>query len=154
MHERLNAIAVVHRGLFMTEDPGRFDIAAFVRDLAAELAGARPGVRIMLDLEPVAMRTGHAAALALLINELLINALRHAYPEGRQGEVRVKITRSGSEMRIGIADDGVGMANANQEQGFGLSIVDLLSRQLQARVAWEDAHPGVHVAVTLPVEAE
>ena len=161
MLERLNAISTVHRRLFQSEDPERFDVSAFARDLVADLV--RPEVTIELELEPVSVPSSKAAPLALLISELMTNALKHAFPEpvppgGRKGRIRLKITRSGRELGIEIADNGVGMAGGSSadgsQAGFGLTIVDLLSRQLQARVVREDAGPGVRVRITLPVEVE
>lgn len=156
MLERLNAISTVHRRLFQSQDPDRFDIAAFTADLVSDVAGTadRPEVTMELKLEPVFISANKAAPLALLINELLINAFHHAFPEGRGGRILINVTRQGRELRIGIADNGVGMADAASRSGFGLTIVDLLSRQLQARIVREDANPGVRVTITAPIEIE
>jgi two-component sensor histidine kinase len=99
-----------------------------------------------------------AASLALLIGELITNALRHAFPDGRRGRVSITICKSDSELRIEIADNGVGMGGsdggtAGEINGFGLTIVELLGRQLQARITREDARPGVRMRVALPLES-
>jgi two-component sensor histidine kinase len=157
MLERLNAIAIVHRRLFETEGSPRFDAAAFVRDLVEELGGAshRDDISFELALEPVHIGLAKAAPLALMLNELLSNALRHAFPEGRAGNVRVGIVNFSRDFRIEICDDGVGMPETTSgREGFGRTIVDLLSRQLEAQVTWRDAQPGVCVEVVLPVDGD
>jgi two-component sensor histidine kinase len=159
MQARLAAVGVVHRRLFQEGDIGRFDLADFVRDLTAELSGpaGRPEVVFVCDLAPTLVASAKAAPLALLINELLTNALRHAFPDRRPGKVFVRIAASGRDLRIEIADDGVGEAggraiDGGSEQRFGLTIVELLGRQLQAHIVREDAHPGVRVTLSLPLE--
>jgi two-component sensor histidine kinase len=158
MQERLAAMGVVHRRLFDSDDIGRFDLSDFVLDLTAELSGpaGRPEVAFVCDLEPTLVPSSQAAPLALLINELLTNALRHAFPDRRAGRVSIRIAPSAGELRIEIADNGVGereqAGGDGSGQRFGLTIVELLGRQLQARIAREDADPGVRVSVSLPLE--
>lgn len=159
MLERVNAVATVHRRLFQSDDVAMFDIAAFVRDLADDALGAsgRDDIRIHLDTEQVQVPASLAAPLALVINELLINALNHGFPADRGGEVWVGVHRKHDILRIEITDNGVGMARATDfsggdEIGFGLTIVDLLGRQLRAKVDRSDADPGVRVTLELPLE--
>ncbi|MDB5457229.1 MAG: histidine kinase [Caulobacter sp.] len=151
--ERINAIATVHRRLFQSEDVERFDVSAFVRDLISDMAGlsARDDIQIRLDLERVDVAAAKAAPLALVVSELLSNALCHAFPEGRAGEIFVGITRLGGDFRIEIADDGVGLETSARKLGFGLTIVQLLCQQLKARCETTAALPGTRVVVQLPV---
>ncbi len=160
MIQRLNAVATVHRRLFQTEDIDRFDLSEFVRDLVADLGGAaaRPQVRFACRLDPVQVSAAKAASLALLVNELVTNALRHAFPEGRAGQVSITIVQNNAELWIEIADNGVGMGGqdcvaAHGVQGFGLTIVELLGRQLQARITREDARPGLRMRIEAPLES-
>jgi two-component sensor histidine kinase len=160
MIQRLNAVATVHRRLFQTEDIERFDLSEFIRDLVSDLSGAagRPHIRFTCDLSPVKVPAVKAAALALLVNELLTNALRHAFPEGRKGRVSITIIENNAGLWIEILDDGVGMGGqdgmtAGGVQGFGLTIVELLGRQLQARITREDAQPGVRTRIEAPLES-
>jgi two-component sensor histidine kinase len=158
MIERLNAVATVHRRLFQSEDVERFDLSEFVRDLIADLAGHahRPELSFVCDLAHVRVPASQAASLALLISELMTNALRHAFPAGRAGRVTVTLIKNNAELRIEIADDGVGIRSphpgaAGEINGFGLTIVELLGRQLQARITREDARPGVRTQIVLPL---
>lgn len=158
MQERLSALAVVHRRLFQSEDVSAFDLAEFIRDLVSELTASAAGreIEIVCRLEPVSAPAAQAASLALLINEILTNAYRHAFPPGRAGRLCVSLANTDSQLWIEIADDGVGRAEgreiADDERGFGLTIVELLGRQLQARIEREDAHPGFRVTIRVPLE--
>lgn len=157
MLERVSAIATVHRRLFQNDDVERFDVSAFVRDLVSDMMGAarRDDVTVRLDLERIDIAAAKAAPLALVINELFSNALRHAFPpqamQGRIGEIFVGITRQDTDFRIEITDNGVGVVNSASSGGFGLTIVQLLCQQLKARSETTPADPGTRVVVYLPV---
>lgn len=155
--DRVGAISTVHRRLFQSEDVRRFDVAEFVSDLIEDLsAGAADrGIRFELDLEPVFVSSGKAAPVSLIVNELVANAMKHAYPEGRGGLIRVTVKRDGDTDRIVVEDDGVGFdwASAKAVSG-GRHIIELLSRQLRATTTWEDAQPGSRAVVLLPSEGE
>ncbi|UAL12929.1 PAS domain-containing protein [Caulobacter segnis] len=150
---RVNAIATVHRRLFQSEDVERFDVSAFIRDMVADLMGSamRDDIRMELDLERVEIPASKAAPFALVVNELLTNALRHGFPEGRGGRIFVGVTRQEGEFRIEITDDGVGLDKDSKPSGFGLTIVQLLCQQLKAKCETTDAEPGVRVIILLPV---
>lgn len=151
MLERVNAVATVHRRLFKSEDLERFDVAAFVRDLVGDLAGSagRDGVTVRLDLEPVAVPASQAAPIALVLNELVGNALKHAFPEGRTGAIDVALARTPQGFEIVVADDGVGAGDA--PKGFGSTIVQLLGKQLRAEIAIQATQPGQRVVVSIPL---
>jgi two-component sensor histidine kinase len=147
--ERVTAVATVHRRLFQG-DPLRFDVADFVRDLAGDLAAAagRDDLEIALELDHVTMPASSAAPFALVVNELLGNALKHAFPAGRGGRIAVSLADRGAACVLIVADDGAGLAD--QPPGFGLTIVKLLCQQLHAGLEIADAHPGVRTTVTVP----
>lgn len=148
--ERVTAVATVHRRLFQN-DPLRFDVADFVRDLTADLAAAagRDDLDVVLDLDHVAIPAASAAAFALVVNELLGNALKHGFPPGRGGHISVSLADLGRACVLTIADDGVGMGG--QPPGFGSTIVKLLCQQLHADLQVSDAQPGVRATVRVPM---
>jgi two-component sensor histidine kinase len=147
--ERVTAVATVHRRLFQG-DPLTFDVADFMRDLAGDLAAAagRDDLQIVLELDAVAIPAASAAAFALVANELLGNALKHAFPPGRAGRIGVSLLDHGETLALTVVDNGVGMSGS--APGFGSTIVKLLCQQLHAGLEVVDAAPGVRVTVTVP----
>lgn len=149
---RVNAVAVVHRRLFQGEDPDRFDVATFIRDLADDaIAGSgRLDIQARLHVEPADLPTAQAAPLALLLGELIRNAILHGFPDGRPGVIELSAAQEGDRLRIEIADNGVGLGVAGVQPGFGRTIVRLLSEQLHAVCETMDANPGVRTVIRLP----
>ena len=153
MLQRVESIGTVHRRLYQSKDVRRFDVADFVRDITHELlkASGRDDVALSLDLEPVQVPAQQASPVALMLNELLMNALKHAFPPGRLGRVSVKIAEDDGCLVVVLADDGVGMPAAKRGTGFGSRLIKTLARQLQADVAWRAGDPGTIVEVRAPI---
>lgn len=149
MHQRVTAIAAVHREILDGEDPERFDLTHFVRDHLAALATARgDGAAVRLDLAPVKLAAIKACPAALIVNELALNALTHGSPPGREPQADVTLRPCGEGFSLTVADCGPGLPPAAEKAGFGLTIVKLLARQISADVAFEDAGPGLRAVVT------
>lgn len=150
--ERVTAVATVHRRLFQGEAIDRFDFADFVHDLVGDLTGAagRSDVEVRLDLEPVEIGASQAAPLALILSELVTNALRHGRPDDGQAHLRVALARCERSFEMVVEDDGLGRPEAGNT-GFGLTIAGLLAQQLRADIRLEDAGPGLKATVRCPV---
>jgi PAS domain S-box-containing protein len=154
MLSRIEALGTVHRRLYQSDDVSRFDVADFARDVVGDLVSAtgRTDIRVNLDLEPVEVPAEKAAPVALMLNELVTNALKHAF-DGRPGTLDVAVRRNGHDFFITVADDGAGMADgALAKRSFGRTLVETLGRQLQARTEWSATGPGTRVEVALPIE--
>jgi two-component sensor histidine kinase len=150
MLSRINAIAVVHRRLFRGEDVERFDVAAFIQDLAPEIASAEGGEDVTLEMDLVRMDVASrkAAPLALILSELVTNAFRHAFPGGG-GRLTIKTGSAADFFRIEIVDDGVGLGTTNPTEGFGFTIVELLCRQVGGRLERLNLPQGTGFELTL-----
>jgi two-component sensor histidine kinase len=150
--ERVNAVAAVQRHLLQGEDPRRLDVANIVRDLASDLAAAtgRSEIAVRLELEPVALPSASAAPFSLVVNELLGNALKHAFPGERAGLVSIGLRGTAGGAVLSVVDDGVGMSG--HTPGLGLTIVELLCQQLRAKLAIAPGPPGVQATVRLADE--
>lgn len=154
LHRRVAAVSLAQRLVDQGDVGDRVDIAAIVRELAAELAGAagREDVEVALEVEPLAAPARIGAPIALILAEGLGNALTHAFPEGRGGRVRVQLRREEAGFELCVVDDGVGLADGAGD-GFGLALVELLAQQLRARLARTPAQPGLRLAVSVPMDA-
>jgi two-component sensor histidine kinase len=92
-----------------------------------------------------------SVSLGLIVTELVINALKHAYPGGRQsGAIGVDFRSEGGGWTLRVQDDGIGFPQGQGavKHGLGTGIVEALARQLDAQVAIGAAHPGTLVTVT------
>lgn len=155
VQERVSAVSTVHRRLFQTEDAARFDVAQFLRDLADDLVGRtrRDDIRVEFDLPPVTAAAAKAAPLALLVNEIMAQALNGGFPPGRPGTLRLRLRPGPDSFAIEVSDDGVASVAEVQRAVAGpTGIVEILRRQLGASLEWRDNHPGVTALITLPME--
>jgi len=153
---RVAAVSVAHRHVTWSDDVEAVELAGLVREIVGDLAGSagREGVAIDLDLESVSIPGRHGAPLALLVSETVGNALRHAYPEGRNGRVRVALRRTGEGFELVVADDGVGLDPAASKTGFGLTVAQLMAQQLRGRLETTAAQPGLRLVVSVPMDSQ
>jgi two-component sensor histidine kinase len=87
-----------------------------------------------------------------MINELLTNALKHAFPDGSPGQVEVQFQKRSSEFCLAVHDNGVGLAGAVRGSGMGQELVRALAKGLGGRVSVEDAQPGLQMTITFPAD--
>ena len=155
MLTRIEALSTVHRRLYQSDDVSRFDVGDFLRDLVGDLAQAsQVDIETRLDLEPVSVPAESAAPIALIVNELVTNALKHAFAGRDGGLIEVKIERGADRFRIEIRDDGAGIgAPATGSDGFGMRLIRSIARQLSAEIDWTSADPGTRVTVDMPYPA-
>lgn len=161
MLERIDAVSTVHRRLYQSDDVQSFDVADFIRDLVTDLlaASGRPELYSDFDLEPVIIPANKATSVALMINELVTNALKHAFGDAMNGSaagrIAVKMRNNGDRFTIEIADNGRGMpANKVGDKTFGTRLITSLARQLEAEIDWQDGAPGTRVVITMPTGKE
>ncbi len=90
-----------------------------------------------------------SVSVGLLVTELVINALKHAFPDGRGGRIRVSYACADGDWTLTVSDDGVGMQadSVRPVAGLGTRIVQALVNQLKARVVVSDARPGTSVRI-------
>ncbi len=153
-HERIMSIATVQRQL----DPGgigeEIDVNKYLTALCESLARSMVGGRKPITLE-VSPGTGtvsseSAISLGLLTTELVINAIKHAFPDNRKGVVTVTYESQGEAWSLSVADNGVGHVENDTESrhGLGTSIVTALAHQLKAGITTESTEHGTKVSLT------
>jgi PAS domain S-box-containing protein len=142
MQSRIRAMALLHESLYRSGSFARVDLAGYLRQVATQLFRAQNSdagsVRLGLDLKPAEVEIDQAIPCGLIVNELLTNALKHAFPGGRAGEVRVTLHAvAGGPVRLCVSDDGVGLPadfEAKRGTSLGLQLVADLTRQIHGTV--------------------
>ncbi len=149
--QRVETLGAVHRRLHQSNDLDVFDAAEFARDLVADLVRAtgRSDITTAFELETVSFQAKNAAAVALILNELVTNALKHAFPADRAGTIHVRIAKRPDHVSMVVMDDGLGMADQPAGTSFGTVLIRALSRQLNATTTWSKGNPGTHVEVQI-----
>jgi two-component sensor histidine kinase len=157
-HERVMAIATVQEQLHPAPFGAQIEAKNYLIRLCESLAAS-----MILDDQPVSIRveagegtttSEQAVSMGLIATELVINALKHAFPVGAKGNIVVGFESTASAWRLSVSDDGTGISrrlpDAPVRIGLGTSIVEALTRQLGGRVTTAAASPGTTVSVTVP----
>ena len=155
MAERIGALSAVHRLLYSAGDATRFNIKDFADDFLGDLLAGVDGTRttVSAEFDEVAVSAAMAAPLALLMHELATNAIRHAFPENREGRLTISARREEGALHIRIEDDGIGLsAGTPNPAGFGRSLVEMVVRQLRGTIAWTETDPGTLVVIAVPLD--
>ncbi|MFL4994500.1 MAG: sensor histidine kinase [Microvirga sp.] len=154
MKERMQALAAAHRDLYDGQGSTRFDASSFAKGICEELTSSVPDVRITLefDVENVDVEAAKAAPMALLFNEIVVNALTHAYKE-RHGKLKLLLRVQDGTLLFQLSDDAFSLEEkeAAQKSASG-TILKALARQLDAHVEWPRDDPATLVRVLMPVQ--
>jgi two-component sensor histidine kinase len=145
---RIRAVADVHRHLYREPSALTVDLGVFLGELADSLriivSDGGEVRRISVRADHFDLANEHAAAVAILVTELVGNACKHAYGVDVPGEVRVVFSADpGGAWSLTVEDDGVGMDHhGGGTRGLGSHIIQATSHQLRARHRWEAGSPG------------
>ncbi|RZN37722.1 MAG: PAS domain S-box protein [Methanophagales archaeon ANME-1-THS] len=153
---RIKSMALIHDKLYQFKDLGKIDIAGYIRDLATDLFhsyGVRPdGIKLRINVYEVLLGVNTAIPCGLIINELVSNALKHAFPDGKEGEIRIELIRSGGEetFTLIVADNGIGFPadlDFRNTKTLGLQLVITLVDQLKGTIEL-DRRSGTEFKIT------
>ena len=155
MQTRLLSMALLHEMLYRTGTFATVDLGGYLGRLVSQLGSTvapRSGVTVAVDLCPLSVDMDTAVPCGLLLNELISNALKHAFPDGRQGQVTVslKADPGGTIVHLSVADTGVGFPQGCDPlhgDTLGLKLVASLARQLRGTLAFGQA-PGASVTLS------
>ena len=109
---------------------------------------ARLSIRVEVDDSVVVADV--SISLGLIVTELVINALKHAFPDERSGTIVIKHQSSGQDWTLSIADDGIGtpVGKDAPKSGLGTGIVEALAKNLNGEITWNAATPGTTVTIS------
>ena len=112
---------------------------------------------LVVKAEPVGTTTDRAVSIGMMVTELVLNALKYAYPEGRPGQVRILCRGlEGDVLELTVEDDGVGLAPGMPAKGGGLGerIIGMMAQKLHATVERDSEHKGVRTVIRIPPAPE
>ncbi|HEY8382517.1 MAG TPA: histidine kinase dimerization/phosphoacceptor domain -containing protein [Microvirga sp.] len=155
LRQRIQALSALQEEFYRSNDFRRVDFGSYLTRLAGGLV-AFEAVRVALEVaaDPLELPVDVAVPLGLVANELITNALKHAFPDGRPGTLSVSLRRENGSALLTIADDGPGFdperASGN---GLGRKLVHRLIDQINGSIAYERLPTGMACHVTTPLGA-
>jgi two-component sensor histidine kinase/Tfp pilus assembly protein PilF len=151
---RVKSMSLIHEQLYQENTMSGVDMKDYALRLVNSLADSygvdRDQIGIEVKAEPVWLDVDSAIPLGLIMNELVSNSMKYAFPAGRTGCIRVSIEEGPDTLRLQVYDDGIGMTSSakNGEASFGLSMVRSLMRKLKAEMTIDsDAGTSVNLVI-------
>ena len=137
---RIHSIGIVHQKLYQGTHLGSVDMKDYFLNLSESVLdtfGAEARVKIELVMDSLQVDIDTAVPLGLIVNELLTNTLKYAFPEGKKGNVKINLEkRPGGSLHLQVSDNGVGKTDGMPKgTGFGSQLISLLTRQLNGKMS-------------------
>jgi two-component sensor histidine kinase len=152
---RIRAIALVHERLYRAPTLARLDLEAYFRELVQHMLRGYcvnpAAVSTRISVDEAAIKIDQLIPCALIVIELVCNAIKYAFPEGRSGEVAVELRKRDGYVTLRVADDGIGIVPAGEPRvsGVGQQIVRALVGQLSGELELANSR-GTTATVTFP----
>jgi len=145
IQNRINSMAIVHEMLYQSEFLAQINYDEYLKKLALSLLASMKGkdsnVTFNFNVNQIQLNIDTAIPLGLLINELLTNALKYAFPNGQKGEVHLSIKQVSDDYELIISDNGVGYSfdgDLDKLKTLGMRLVHSLVEQLEGTIVQEN----------------
>lgn len=146
---RVNSISIVHQKLYQGTNLGSIEMKDYFLNLSQSILdsfGAEEKVKLNLAMEKLDLDIDTAVPLGLIINELLTNTIKYAFPEGDKGTITIKLEKQNDQhLHLVVTDDGVGKSGITHGTGFGTQLVSLLTQQLNGTMKEESENGTSHI---------
>ncbi|MDP3097620.1 MAG: PAS domain S-box protein [Syntrophales bacterium] len=158
--DRIRAMAAVHSMLYKSENFAEINFGEYIRETARQLFRSyntnHEAISLLINAEDVMLSIDTAIPCGLIINELISNALKHAFPDGRRGEIRIEMNQDENGVRIIFEDNGAGFPagmDFRNTETLGLQLVNMLVAQLDGAIEMV-RNGGTRYVITLKTGKE
>ena len=136
---RVQSMSMIHQKLYQGENLAAIEMKDYFMNLGnytLDVFNAREKITIEFNMEKLEIDVDFAVPIGLIVNELLTNALKYAFPDGRKGKIVISLFRNQQTLNLEVSDNGIGKSNTYSlpESGFGTQLIQLLTLQLDGRM--------------------
>jgi PAS domain S-box-containing protein len=138
---RINSMALIHEKLYQSERLSEIQFDVYINELLEVIKkshfSTQKPVEIKIDAEPVPLTITQAIPCGLLLNEIITNSLKHAFPDDRQGEITISFRKTGNRLNLSIGDNGIGLPENHTDlksKSLGMTLIKTLAKQLEAEL--------------------
>ena len=158
--ERVKTMASVHTHLYESQDLTRVDCGSFIQELVGNISQsygrAESPVEINVDAGEISLGIDNSIPCGLILNELVSNALKHAFPEGKEGEINIRMRSEDNRMALTVQDNGIGFPESmdlTKVKSMGLELVNILVGQIGGKIDMQ-VDSGTTWTITFPVKRD
>jgi two-component system, sensor histidine kinase PdtaS len=144
---RAKSMALIHERLYRSGDLKSIDFPDYIRSLTRDIFNtyvtSRGRVQLQMDVQDVRVDVNSAVPLGLIINELVTNSLKYAFPDDREGIIRIRFHEDGDEYVLEIGDDGIGIPDdfdIEKSNSLGMLLVNSLTSQIRGELELKRDH--------------
>ncbi|MGB8220134.1 MAG: PAS domain S-box protein, partial [Methanoregula sp.] len=155
--DRIKSIALVHEKLYQSKDFDQIDYADYLRKITDHLFESyqvdQRIITLHLNAEKAVLHIDKAVPCSLIINEMISNSLKHAFPGGRKGVITIDFKKSGDKYIVTYSDDGIGIPDSvifDRTESLGMQLIRGLTKQINGSIELDKAS-GTKYTVTFPV---
>ncbi len=156
---RVNSIALIHEKLYQNKNLSEICFEQYLKDLTdailASMGSSQTDIDISMNIDPVSLTVNQAIPCGLILNEIITNAFKHAYPEKEKGNITINLNRRGDDIYLYVVDDGIGIPDEidlENPKSLGIKLIHTLSRQLNAEAEFSNQNPGTKFALQFTLE--
>jgi two-component system, sensor histidine kinase PdtaS len=139
--DRINTMALIHEKLYCTENLQRIDFADYVGSFTRRLLQASKTdpsrVELEIDISGIELDVQTAIPMGMIINELLSNSLKHAFPDDQRGKIHISLVAHGGGFMLDFKDDGIGLPDgleSDSTESLGMRLVHMFTEQLDGNL--------------------
>jgi len=141
---RIKSMALVHENLYRSKDLDRVDFNEYINQLVIYLSQSYGGlaskINFKVNSENVYLNINTAIPCGMIVNELVSNSFKHAFPDGRSGEVYIELSSNDEGYRLVVSDNGIGFngdLNIKDSKSLGFRLIDTLVKQIDGKLSFE-----------------
>jgi two-component sensor histidine kinase len=155
---RIYAMSLIHQKLYQSDDIKTIDMSVYIPELVQSLEdgfGTVNQIRFNLKIDQINLDISHAIPLGLIINEAVTNSLKYAFPHNREGEISISMIDNGKQIKLELADNGIGMQPVNpaaEPESLGLQLIKGLSEDIDAAVSFDNDN-GTRITIVFKPDA-
>jgi two-component sensor histidine kinase len=146
---RVQSMGIIHQKLYQGENLGSIEMKDYFINLGEgvlDTFNAEEKVKIECAMDDLNLDVDTAVPIGLIVNELLTNALKYAFPEGAKGQINISLVKENNDLLLKVTDNGIGKTEGSKPKGtgFGTQLIQLLTQQLNGTIS-EDYKNGTAV---------
>lgn len=156
---RVNSIALIHEKLYQNKNLSEISFEIYMQELvdviSSSLQSDSTDVEISFDIDPVHLTVNQAIPCGLILNELITNAFKHAFPDRKTGHIHIEFKKDGELMQLVITDDGIGLPEKltlEDPTTLGLTLIRTLARQLNGEAEFVNYSGGAKFVLEFELE--